>query len=115
MKDSSPTIYASCVNGRFLRNNMANLEHKLGDIKSDWAGRGYSFEYWIDPPGQRWRDFAHEVDEVVMLIEGEIELDLEGRTVRPQVGEEVLIPARVRHTVTNTGDAPNRWCFGYAT
>ena len=91
----------------------ANIEHRLGAIRSDWASRGYSFEYWIDPPGQIWRDFVHDVDEVVMLVEGGIELTFQGRTVRPAVGAEVLIPAGARHTVDNTGNTSNRWCFGY--
>jgi mannose-6-phosphate isomerase-like protein (cupin superfamily) len=90
-----------------------NLEHKLPEIRSDWAHRGFSFQYWIDPPGQVWRDFVHEVDELVVLIEGEIELDLDGSRVRPGQGKEVLIPANTRHTVTNVGNMPNRWCFGY--
>src|SRR5688572_21714236 len=92
---------------------VRNIEHRLREIKADWARRGFGFEYWIDPPGQVWRDFVHDVDEVVMLVEGELELVLDGRAQRPQVGEEVLIPARTRHTVRNTGDACNRWCFGY--
>ncbi|MGZ5093442.1 MAG: cupin domain-containing protein [Burkholderiales bacterium] len=92
---------------------MTNIEHKLRDIKSDWARRGYSFEYWIDPPGQVWRDFEHDVEELVVLVEGELEIEFDGRRVRPDVGNEVIIPARTRHTVTNSGDAPNRWCFGY--
>ena len=92
---------------------MENLEHRLADIKADWARRGFGFEYWIDPPGQVWRDFVHDVDELVMLVEGEIELDLAGRTLRPAVGEEVLVAAGERHTVRNIGDACNRWCFGY--
>jgi mannose-6-phosphate isomerase-like protein (cupin superfamily) len=92
---------------------MANIEHKLSDIRSDWARRGYTFEYWIDPPGQVWRDFEHEVEELVVLVEGEIEIEFAGKRVRPPVGAEILIPARTRHTVTNSGDTPNRWCFGY--
>ncbi len=90
-----------------------NIEHRLADVRADWARRGYGFEYWIDPPGQTWRDFVHEVDEVVMLVEGAIELEFGGRTIRPAVGEEVLIPARARHTVRNIGETSNRWCFGY--
>ena len=39
--------------------------------------------------------------------------NIEGRTVRPAVGDEVLIPAGARHTVSNTGNTSNRWCFGY--
>jgi mannose-6-phosphate isomerase-like protein (cupin superfamily) len=92
-----------------------NIEHRLSEISADWARRGYSFEYWIDPPGQAWRDFEHGVDELVMLIEGEIELEFGGRRLRPAVGEEVTIPAHTRHTVVNPGDASNRWCFGYRT
>jgi mannose-6-phosphate isomerase-like protein (cupin superfamily) len=63
--------------------------------------------------GQTWRDFVHDADELVMLIEGEIEIEFEGTALRPEVGEEVLIPAKARHTVTNPGSTPNRWCFGY--
>ena len=92
---------------------ITNLEHRLPDIKADWARRGFSFEYWIDPPGQTWRDFVHAVDELLMLVEGEIELELDGKATRPGLGEEVLIPAGVRHTVRNVGSMSNRWCFGY--
>ena len=90
-----------------------NLEHRLPEIRADWARRGFSFEYWIDPPGQTWRDFGHRVDELLMLVEGEIELELDGRVMRPALGEEVLIGAGVRHTVRNVGGTSNRWCFGY--
>jgi mannose-6-phosphate isomerase-like protein (cupin superfamily) len=92
---------------------VTGIEHKLAEIKSGWTRRGYSFEYWIDPPGQVWRDFVHDVDELVILIEGEMEIELDGRRVRPDIGDEVHIPARARHTVTNIGNTPNRWCFGY--
>jgi mannose-6-phosphate isomerase-like protein (cupin superfamily) len=91
----------------------SNIEHKLPDIRADWTRRGFTFEYWIDPAGQTWVDFVHDTDEVVVLIEGEIEIEFDGTAVRPEVGEEVLIPAGARHTVRNTGAAANRWCFGY--
>ena len=90
-----------------------STEHKLADIRDDWARRGFSFEYWIDPSGQVWRDFVHDVDELLMLIEGEIEVEFQGNVLRPGVGQEVLIPANARHTVRNIGSASNRWCFGY--
>ena len=93
--------------------STAGIDEKVPRIKVAWAQRGFSFEHWNDPPGRVWRDFVHEVDELVMLIEGEIEIELAGITVRPQLGEEVLIPAHTRHTVTNVGEVPNRWCFGY--
>ena len=93
--------------------NARSVEHRLQEIRSDWSRRGYSFEYWIDPPGQIWRDFEHEVDELVMLIEGDIEIEFDGKCVQPRPGDEIVIPARTRHTVKNRSAEPNRWCFGY--
>jgi mannose-6-phosphate isomerase-like protein (cupin superfamily) len=84
-----------------------------GRIEADWRGRGFSFGIWIDPPGQEWRDFVHATDELVMLAEGELELTCGGRSWRPAIGEEVLIPAGERHTVRNVGNRTNRWFYGY--
>ena len=55
----------------------------------DWAARGFSCDIWTDPPGQVWADFVHATDELVMLIDGEIELRFSGRVLRPLAGEEV--------------------------
>ena len=56
-----------------------------------------------DPPGQDWADFVHRTDELVILAEGEIEVEIEGKSQRPQIGEEVFIPANTVHTVRNVG------------
>ena len=82
-------------------------------IQQAWAERGFSCTIWTDLPGQVWANFVHEVDELVTLIEGEIELSFQGQTLRPRIGEEVFIPAEARHTVRNIGATTNRWCFGY--
>jgi uncharacterized cupin superfamily protein len=78
-----------------------------------WAARGFSCDIWTDPPGQVWADFVHATDELVMLIDGAIELRFSGRVLRPLAGEEVLIPAGVCHTVINTGQTVNHWYYGY--
>lgn len=70
---------------------------------------------WIDPPGQIWANYVHNTDELIMLLEGEIELSFLGKTFCPQKGEEILIPAGVSHTVTNVGNTTNRWYYGYKT
>jgi mannose-6-phosphate isomerase-like protein (cupin superfamily) len=64
-------------------------------------------------PGQVWKDYTHSTDELLMVLEGELELEMQGRTIRPRRGEEVLIPARVRHTVRNVGGTTARWLYGY--
>ncbi len=88
---------------------MADIER----IPGDWQARGFSCDIWTDPPGQVWADFVHATDELVAPIEGEIELEFQGRTLRPAIGEEVLIPAGVAHTVCNVGPGRSRWYYGY--
>lgn len=83
------------------------------EVRQDWQNRGYSCDIWTDVPGQEWKDFVHDTDELVMLLEGEIELTFQGSTIRPKVGEEIYIPAGVMHTVRNVGNTQNRWYYGY--
>ena len=82
-------------------------------LKNDWKQRGYSFGVFRDPPGQVWVDFIHKTDELVVLVEGEIEI--EGRSHFPKIGEEQFIPAKALHTVRNTGSTYIVWYFGYKT
>ena len=63
-------------------------------IKRDWNSRGYSFGVFRDPPGQVWAAFVHQTDELVVLAEGEIEVEIEGKAERFQIGEMVFIPAK---------------------
>jgi quercetin dioxygenase-like cupin family protein len=83
------------------------------DISRDWAARGFSCGLWVDPPGQRWEDFVHTTDEVVIVLEGSVEFEIDGRTSRPAAGEEVFIPAGAVHSVRNVGDVTARWLYGY--
>ena len=94
----------------FLPKNM-NPEQ----IRKNWESRGYSFGVFKDPPGQVWADFVHRTDELVVLVDGEIEIKIEGESQQPQIGEEVLIPANAVHTVRNIGRTNNVWYYGYRT
>lgn len=84
-------------------------------IRADWASQGFSCELWVDPPGQIWHDFQHEVDEMVVLLEGECLIEMNERVVRMVAGDELMIPAGTRHTVRNSGTGPARWLHGYRT
>jgi quercetin dioxygenase-like cupin family protein len=83
------------------------------EIAADWKSRGFSCELWTDPPGQRWEDFTHATDEVVIVLEGEMEFEIAGEIAHPQAGEELLIPAGAVHSARNIGSATARWLFGY--
>jgi mannose-6-phosphate isomerase-like protein (cupin superfamily) len=82
-------------------------------IAQDWQARGFSCDLWVDPPGQVWEDYVHATDELLMLVEGKLELEMQGKTFRPDIGEEVLIPARTSHTVRSSGGTTARWLYGY--
>lgn len=90
---------------------MATVERER--VAADWRERGFSCGLWVDPPGQVWADYVHGVDEVVMVVEGEVEFEIGGVAHRPPPGEELLIPAGVRHTVRNVGPGEARWLYGY--
>ena len=82
-------------------------------VAADWTARGFSCDLWVDPPGQRWEDFRHRTDEVVIVIEGEMEFEIDRKVSRPEIGEEVRIPAGTVHSVRNVGESTARWLYGY--
>ena len=49
-------------------------------IKKNWDSRKYTLGIFKDPPGQVWADFVHKTDELVVLAEGEIEIEREGKS-----------------------------------
>jgi mannose-6-phosphate isomerase-like protein (cupin superfamily) len=85
----------------------------LDKVRGDWATRGFTCGLWVDPPGRVWADFIHDTDELVMVIEGKQEFEINGKTVEPQIGEELLIPAHTRHTARNVGKVTSKWLYGY--
>lgn len=85
----------------------------IDQVRSNWAQRGFSCDVWVDPPGQRWEDFVHATDELVMVLEGEVEFEVAGVVSRPPPGEELFIPAGALHSVRNRGSRTSRWLYGY--
>ena len=84
-------------------------------IASAWRRRGYSCELWTDPPGQRWENFTHATDEIVIVLEGEMEFEVEGTVIHPPPGQELFIPAGAVHSARNIGVTTARWLYGYGT
>ena len=82
-------------------------------IEKNWRSRGFSFGIFEDPPGRCWEDFVHGEDELFMVLEGQVELEVEGQVKMADVGEEILIPAGANHSVRNRGPKNSRWFYGY--
>lgn len=83
------------------------------DISKRWAREGFSCETWVDPPDQRWEDFVHETDEMVHVIEGRIEQEVNDKAKTLAPGDEEFIPARANHSVRNIGGTTAKWLYGY--
>ena len=81
-------------------------------VRIDWARRGFTCELWIDPPEQV-AEFEHDVDALVLLLEGSCQVEFEDHAVRMAPGDELAIPAECRHIVRNCGDGPARWLHGF--
>jgi mannose-6-phosphate isomerase-like protein (cupin superfamily) len=90
---------------------MATIDRE--QVKCDWASRGFSCDLWIDPPGQRWDDFTHPTDELVIVLEGKMEFEIASQVCHPDMGEELLIPAGAVHSARNIGATTARWLYGY--
>ena len=82
-------------------------------VAEDWRARGYSCHRFVDPPGQRWEDFAHDCNELVTVLEGRLELEVAGQTVLAGPGDEVFIPKGARHSVRNRHPGTSVWLYGY--
>ena len=81
-------------------------------VAKDWHTRGFSCGLWIDHAGREWSHHAHEHDELFMMMSGELELEMEGKSIRPSTGEEIRIPAGIPHTIRNIGRKTARWLYG---
>jgi quercetin dioxygenase-like cupin family protein len=77
-------------------------------IAQVWKGRGFSCDLWVDPAGQQWEYFVHEQDEVVIVLVGKMEFEVEGQIHHPVVGEELFIPAGAIHSARNIGAIESR-------
>ena len=86
---------------------------RIEEVRRDWRQRGFNCQLWVDSPGQRWEGFTHETDELVTVLEGDMEFEVEGKIHHPKPGDEFLIPARTVHSARNIGTETARWLFGY--
>ena len=82
-------------------------------VQMDWRERGYDCHHFADPPGQTWKDFVHETNEVVTVVEGSLELTVGDEVVTAGPGDEVFIPRGALHSVRNVDRGTTRWLFGY--
>ena len=95
---------------------QGRIDEREGRVAEGFAALGFGCDVWTDPPGQVWADFVHDVDEIVMLIEGEIEVSFRGEDAPPRAGRGDRDPdEREAHRQNHPGPidkiATNRWYY----
>src|SRR5438445_11315328 len=81
-------------------------------IEMEWKARGFSCDLWVDPPGQVWEDYVHSTDELLMLMEGKLELECRGKAFRRPIGEKALSQAKPTPTSRTSAGPPARGSYG---
>ena len=82
------------------------------EVARDWHARGFSCGLWIDHAGRSLNGTPNETEELFMMLSGELELEIDGTRFQPDVGEEVVIPPQVEHTIRNIGGKTAKWLYG---
>ncbi len=66
----------------------------------------------LDRPGPSHAPHTHEDSEAILVIEGETEMTIDGKTYRGKAGDLYFIPSGLEHGISNVGDTPCRY-FAY--
>jgi len=82
-------------------------------VAEDWQKRGYSCDRFIDPPGQEWNNFVHDVNELVMVEQGRMEMSVGDQSFIVEEGDEVFIPKGAVHSLKNVHAGVSQWLYGY--
>ncbi|WP_447970686.1 cupin domain-containing protein [Nitrospira sp. M1] len=82
------------------------------EVAKDWHARGFTCGLWIDHAGRTWNGTQNTTEELFMLLSGKLELEIQGKRIQPEIGEEVHIPANIQHTIRNIGGKTARWLYG---
>jgi mannose-6-phosphate isomerase-like protein (cupin superfamily) len=96
-----------------LKKNKFAVPVRKAAVARDWSGRGYSCDWFVDPPGREWNDFVHGCNELVTVVEGRLEMIVDGESCVLEPGDEVYIPKGALHSVKNIHSATTRWLYGY--
>jgi len=75
----------------------------LEKIKEKWHQKGLICDLYELAPQDSWSDPGHKTDEYFLLLEGEIEVSYQGKTINPALEQEIMIPAKEPHIVKNNG------------
>lgn len=106
-------IPAAIETDEFVVRHKFALPVDVAAVTRDWIKRGFSCRALTDPPGQVWRDYVHDTDELVTVVDGRLEVTMHDENWVLAPGDELYIPRGVAHTARNLHAGTTRWLYGY--
>jgi mannose-6-phosphate isomerase-like protein (cupin superfamily) len=83
-------------------------------LSGDQTGGAFSLSEALVSPGGGPPPHIHNAeDEAFVVLEGELLLEVDGRTIPAPVGTVLYVPKGTRHGFTNVGTTPARMLFLY--
>lgn len=70
------------------------------------GAKNYALRYYEVKPHGFSREESHEHDHGIIILHGEGEVQLDGKTVSVEPGDVIYIPPNERHQLRNRGEAP---------
>lgn len=75
------------------------MEDKIEQIKSRLHKEGYSIiNVYDDPPNEVFEEHSHAGDQLMVIVSGEIEVEMNSQASLLKAGEEMYFPAGVLHS-----------------
>lgn len=68
------------------------------EVRRRLEADGFSALRWSDVPGAHYDEHAHDRDESIWLVAGEIRFGAAGRELVLAPGDRLMLPAGTRHT-----------------
>lgn len=86
----------------------------IEELEKNWTERGFSFGVGTIKAGDAVEEAFHEdMDELVLMENGEYEFTIDNNSFKQNGDVEVLIPAGSLHSIKNMGQRDSKIYFGY--
>jgi uncharacterized protein YdcH (DUF465 family)/uncharacterized cupin superfamily protein len=104
---------ATLETDEFVVRRKFRLPVDIATVTRDWIARGFSCGAFTEPPGRAWREFTHDTDELVTVVEGRLDVRMHDADWELEPGDELYIPRGVTHTVRNLHAGTTHWLCGH--
>ncbi len=84
----------------------------FADVKRDWEARGYYTKRYDAEPGWAQEEHYHGFDRLLTVVEGRLEMTIEGQRFVLEPGDEIFTPHRAVNSKRNLHDGFTMFLYG---